>query len=98
MGSTLSVEIRDWAPGIHPVVGRCTVVLPDIGIGIAGVSIVRSVGHHIAWPTRPRQAKPVRRPTGGIVSDAVIIEIDETAHADLRHAIGTELRRLGHIR
>ncbi len=98
MESSLTVEIHDWEPGLHPVVGRCTVVIPLLGIGIAGVSVIRAVGCHIAWPKRPKHVKPVRRTTGGYVSDDLIIETDETAYTDLTHAIGAELRRLGYIR
>lgn len=98
MEATIAVEIRDWEPGIHPVIGRCTVVIPDLGIGIAGVAIVKSVGHHIAWPTRPRHVRPKARTTGGTVSDAIVIITDETAYTDLRHAIAVELRSLGLIR
>ena len=98
MEMSLAVEIRDWEPGVHPVVGRCTVVIPGLGIGIAGVAIIKTVGHHIAWPKRPRHAKPKSRTTGGYISDTIIVETDETAYTDLRHAIAVELRHLGHIR
>ena len=98
METAIAVEIRDWTPGIWPVLGHCTVVFPALGLGIAGVSVTQSAGYAIVWPRRWRHSKPVRRVTGGYVSDTIVTPTDQVAYTTMSVAIGAELRRLGHIR
>lgn len=85
---------------VWPVLGTFDLCINTVGIIIQGVRVLTNGAQKfLKWPIRPRikGGKTMRRNTGGILEDSIVLDCDSDESTRLHRAIGKALREQGFI-